>query len=571
MAADKEIIAQIKKIESEAPGEMLDALDNRLARGEAPSYDADALAAALGQWVISLKTQAALWERSGAKGAKGRAADLLLVAGEVAALSNALRDGPTSPPAADPLATPAPPPPNGRPLADQSGLDALIADSVAQHRGEVGERQPDGSLLTRSDEVTAYLAGVVDELPGPPLAPSTVTDAPLPWTHSDADPMADIKDHVTKLAAAPLPPLGNVKTFLDLANPTTGAVEMVGGIDHTDAWAYDQRSMQEKRMDAAQVPVLGQAGSNANDYDARYVPPGGVALTFADLLAPVMAPALPSHLSHSQINTIGDCAAKYRMQKVAALPQIPQWANIGGSALHAAIEAFEHTVGKLGVPWTPDMTESYDTEVTWKHHFEDEIARVAASSPVPEVRWRSSRKGAEGRTWWEVNGPLMLRRYLDARPAELPEAPLSTQRPAIEYEITADIPTPYGPIPFVAKIDRITVDPSSGTLTIRDYKSSYERPTDVTQLGEYAWALRFGLGVPEHIKIMGTYFDARRGEWTEPVDLAEAYPFEAFQYRLTVAHAQKLALTTGPTAARPSSYCGGCPVRYACPVMALKR
>lgn len=555
MAADKEIIAQIRKIESEAPGAVLgvlldhigDPLDN-----PGDSQLITALAEALGQWVISLKAQAALWERSGAKGAKGRAADLLLVAGEVAALANALRDGPT-PPAADPLATPAPPPPNGRPLADRSGLDALIADSVAQHRGEVGERQPDGSLLTRSDEVTAYLAGVIDELPGPPLGPSTVTN-----------------------------------TFLDLASPTTGAVEvievargaaivphgvMVGGIDHTDVWAYDQRSLREKQVDAAQVPVLGQAGSNANDYDTRYVPPGGTALTFADLLTPIAAAYLPSYLSHSQINTVGDCAAKYRMQRVAALPQIPQWANIGGSTLHAAIEGIERMIIRAG--FGIDLA-NYDTEVTWKHHFEEEVARVAATSPVPEVRWRSSRRGAEGRTWWEVNGPLMLRRYLDARPAEptadLPEAPLSTQRSAIEYEITADdIPTPYGPIPFVAKIDRVTVNPNTGTLTIRDYKSSYERPTDITQLGEYAWALRFGLGVPEHVKIMGTYFDARRGEWTEPVDLAEAYPFEAFQYRLTVAHAQKLALTTGPTAARPSSYCGGCPVRYACPVMALKR
>jgi hypothetical protein len=210
---------------------------------------------------------------------------------------------------------------------------------------------------------------------------------------------------------------------------------------------------------------------------------------------------------------------------------------------------------------------NYDADVCWKEHFEAEVQRVTESSPVPEAKWRSSRQGAEGRTFWEVNGPLMLKRYVDARPTGACTAILY-QSPALEIEIKCDVPTAYGPVPFVAKLDRVTHDhPNTDMVTIRDYKTSYERPTDFTQLGEYAWALRLSGAVAPGAIIEGTYFDARRGEWTTLVNLIAALPWDAFVYRVTAAYAQRLALTTGPTPARPSSYCGGCSVRYACPVV----
>jgi hypothetical protein len=316
-----------------------------------------------------------------------------------------------------------------------------------------------------------------------------------------------------------------------------------------------------------QAPTLGQPGDMGTGYSHAYVPTGGRAVTYAELLTPVPAASLPAHLSHSQGNTIGDCATKYRLQRVEGLPQIPQWANIGGTAFHAAVEALEWTIVRRpdSVPITK-IGELFDCDGAWKHHFEGQITAVAMTTPVPQSVWRAARKGAEGEQWWRVNGPLMLRRYLDARPDE---STMSLPAGAgIEYDTTVDVPTAYGPIPFNAKIDRVTTRAyPDTTIVIRDYKTSYERPTDTTQLGDYAWMLRLA-GVTD--PILGTYFDARRGEWTEPVDLLAAHPFEAFQYRVTTAHAQKLALTTGPTPARPSSYCGGCAVRYACPVMAAR-
>lgn len=416
------------------------------------------------------------------------------------------------------------------------------------------------TIKADADATLAYPRGETNDLPADPGAPP----------HGSTDGLFPGALTADELAMLP----GAVAY-----DPTPAAVVM--------AAREIGATMPEAQLPASAlpVPVLGQAGINAGAYDHTYTPPGGRAVSFTELLAPVPAAALPAHLSHSHLNDAGDCAAKYRMQRVESLPQVPQWANIGGTALHAAIEAFERKVlageGDIVVvvdnaPGAWHRSWDIDIEATWQQHFEQTIAVVALTSGIPESRWRSSRKGAEGRTFWEVQGPLMLARYLAARPAGptamlpdgAPFGPVAAAVPAIEYAITVQVPTAYGPVPFKAEIDRITLQPD-GSLEIKDYKSSYERPTDPTQLGRYAWVLRLAGVVPEHIKITGTYFDARRGTWTEPVDLAEAYPWEAFLYDVTTGHANKLRLTTGPTPAHRSNYCGGCSVRYACPIMAL--
>jgi hypothetical protein len=654
MAADKEVMKALETLRLDRPGRLLSAMAGELANG------ADGLAAALRGLAETYREEAALWERSGAKGWKSSAADAALIAQAVdsvaAQLDNAgggaalsvserpsiegvaahayevgpggigvvcaamvERDGagdqcglPYSSivhagagvdaeisAAAERVAA----------VRDLAGLDALIADSVAQRRGHVRDNAnaEDAARamvvhevvpmaeaaatrilreMTAADATVAYLKGDIGDIPGtPPLAPGSVRDATAPAIVGIADTSGLTDDQRAKLdglapatLAASVHPDGWLGTL-----PGEAAPDTVPPTWETETMTADGLRMPGAPTSPAPAgaPLLGQPGDGGSGYSHAYVPPGGRKLSFADLLQPVAATALPAHLSNSQIGDVGDCAAKYRLQRVDLLPQVPQWANVGGSAFHAAVEAFERTVAKMAVgpavAAQANKWAGYDVETVWKHHFEAEIDRVRETSPVPVSMWRASRKGAEGRQWWEVNGPQMLRRYLDARPDELtaslprPDLDGCPIEPAIEREIRVDVPTPYGPLPFVAKLDRVTVheDQQVTALIIRDYKTSYERPTDTTQLGDYANALRLA-GVPEHVAILGSYFDARRGEWTTPVDLLQAHPFEAFQYRVTSAHAQKRALTTGPTPARPSSFCGGCAVRYACPIMAAK-
>ena len=67
-----------------------------------------------------------------------------------------------------------------------AGLDKLIADAKAERRGELRERLPRlpiGPNTTVTiwipDDVTAYLKGEIDDIPGtPPLTPGSVTSAP---------------------------------------------------------------------------------------------------------------------------------------------------------------------------------------------------------------------------------------------------------------------------------------------------------------------------------------------------------------------------------------------------------
>lgn len=442
-------------------------------------------------------------------------------------------------------------------------LDQLIKDSVRKigTTEEEIERAAGTPWLAQADDVAAYLRGETDDLPSlPPLAPSTVTDA--------TDMTIDAS-------------VGPDFTGGEFTAAITSAREL-----------QERASMPDSTIPA--VPLLGQPGNAGSGYNPAYIPPGSEPMTYAELLTPVPAATLPAHLSHSQLETLADCPTKYRAQRLAertvpaaAVTEIPQWALIGGTAFHAIVEHVEEF-------WAAHPNDPFDVVTAdeesgrlWSEAFDAEVQKIEASSPVPRARWRASKAGAEGETWWRASGPEMIKRYLAARPDE-PTAHLPTginaldglplQKPSIEIELIADVPTPYGPMPYRAVLDRVTVRPDgdggrapdtlgiAATLVIRDYKTGDRMPPDVSQLGEYAQLLRF-LGVPREVKILGTFFNARKGTWTPEVDLeAAGYTAEWFIYRVTAAQGQKLALTTGPTPVRPSSFCGGCAVRWACPV-----
>lgn len=472
-----------------------------------------------------------------------------------------------------------------------TGLDALIADAVA-----AGELPPQPvTVEINGEDVTAYLKGGVDDLAATAPALGVTQDTPrdneIPFS---AKATMEVYRHA--LTEAPAPTQRDSSEGLCERVAYEDVVpEHIRNSDETRAYLAGETNLLDKRTELPirtareilennpvtmpaipPVPLLGQPGDAGAGYASTYVPPGGVALTYADLLTPVPLAALPAHISHSQIDTIADCGVKYRGTRLAgtvAAPgviEIPQWALIGGSVFHAAIEDIELWAAVPGAAVAgADMAETL-----WRKHFDAEVQKIEESSPVPRSRWRASKQGAEGETWWNANGPEMIRRYLAARPAEptalLPRESLpgySEQLPAIEIELSADVPTAYGRISYRAILDRVTVRYADGstTLVIRDYKTSASMPSDTSQLGEYANLLRL-LGVPPQVRIVGTLFNARKGTWTPEVDLDAEWPAEWFTYHITQGHAQKFALTQGPTPIRPSSFCGGCPVRWACPV-----
>lgn len=505
------------------------------------------------------------------------------------------------------IATPAAPAPDARPA-----LDALVADAVAEGRGSVDTTPPSAAatwdapgadpmadiIATADDAVAAYRRGATRIVTVP--LDTTPEGEALGLTDADRSDLA-------KMAGALRDYLSGASNVRPVSAPPSA---QVGAHDQTtreegrdvfDGILDPQRPQSPYAPEADNVttpptpapsapaappvPLLGQPGDAGTGYAPTYIPPGGEVVTFAELLQPVPLAALPAHLSHSQIGTAGECPAKYRLTRlprsisirqgvevVDMVTEIPEWANIGGSAFHAAVQDIENAMiaGATLPPSEPNFAER-----AFAAAFDAEITKVEASTPVPRARWRAAKQGSEHEAWWRVNGPQMLERYLAARPAEpTAKIPGAAQADAIEIELMAVVSTAYGPIPYKAIIDRVTVresvipgsdTPPWITLVIRDYKTGARMPDDASQLGEYANMLRL-LGVPPQVKIVGTFFNARKGEWTREVDLSEAYTPEWFTYLVTTGHAQRLALTTGPTPARPSSFCGGCPVRWACPI-----
>jgi hypothetical protein len=595
MAADKEIMKALDTLRLDRPGRVHAAASATLE----VQLVGDLLIAALRELAATYREEAGLWAKSGAKGWKSAEAEAYTVAqriDEVAAqLDNA--GGGAALSVSEPFV------PTDAATTHER-LDDFVSSAVAAGKGAL--RPPSmsavqfsepldigGTAVARferpvSDGVEAYLKGEVNTLPGlaEALVPNSITLGDLLAGREIIDTVDGVP--VFDPRAAPAPARWCIACTDDsdrkLAAPGKAVCDDCASLpddiladavklnqDHPitmpKTWESDTLTADGHRPPGLpQAPTLGQPGDMGTGYSHSYIPAGGRRVAYADLLTPVPAASLPPHLSHSQTREIGDCATKYRLQRVEQLPQIPQWANIGGTTAHACFEAIERMMVASG---TADL-DSTNVEMMWAHHFAEVIAATQAVSTVPQSMWRSSRKGAEGEAWWRVNGPLMLRRYLDARPDDVSITIDSGGTPAIEWEVGCDVPTPYGPIPFKAQLDRVTVR-ADGAIVIRDYKTSYERPTDTTQLGDYAHALMLaGVNLHGATRILGQYFDARRGTWTEPVDLLDAHPFEAFSYRVTAAHAQKRALTTGPTPARKSDFCGGCAVRYACPIMATK-
>lgn len=285
-------------------------------------------------------------------------------------------------------------------------------------------------------------------------------------------------------------------------------------------------------------------------------PPGARKLTALDLLQPIDAALLPPHLSFSQATTVSDCGAKYRMQRVEQLPQVPQWANVGGKAFHACVELIEQnpTTAVAGAGWL--------------EQFEQQIELTENEFGMPRQQFRASQQGKEGYDWWRVEGAAMLQRYMSWRQGSGAGQQVLTGpggAPMLEWETTYDVDG----VPFKTIIDSVWTNAHHDTVLgnaqptaiIRDWKTGSMTPDD-RQLCTQAWGLRkAGWQGP----ILAQFFDARKGTFSEPFDPLERMTWDDVRYFVLSADAQR-RLPILP--ARPSDFCGGCSVAYACPIMA---
>jgi putative RecB family exonuclease len=294
---------------------------------------------------------------------------------------------------------------------------------------------------------------------------------------------------------------------------------------------------------------------------------GARVFTFADLAEmPVSEP--PAHRSLSQLRQYADCGLKYRLGRREGVSAQPQWAFVGGRAFHSAVEEIERFADTAPVGHFADAVSTFDRGALWGAHFDREMcATVLANPDWPIDSWRASARGQEGYTWWLGEGPDMLDRYMRMR-AEwdqdwaIARAPDGT--PIIEYEFVLNVDG----VPFKGIIDQAWVDRGTGALRVRDVKTGARAEIETLQLRAYGYALRFVAGIavldaPD--AWTGDYWSARKGTSSEPAPLLTDDGWAELRYRI---HAMDRADRGNVHLPRPSTFCGGCGVKHACPVRA---
>lgn len=156
----------------------------------------------------------------------------------------------------------------------------------------------------------------------------------------------------------------------------------------------------------------------------------------------------------------------------------------------------------------------------WKNRAEHDIpsSQIRASG-----RPSKANPNGEDEQWWLANGPGMVDNYVEWRKRsgwkiwETPDG-----QPAIELPILANVGID---LPLKMYIDRIFVSGGMwlprGELDIVDLKSGARSPVSDLQLGIY----RVGILETFGVRIdWGSYFDARKGELSPPVNLKRYTP-----------------------------------------------
>lgn len=457
---------------------------------------------------------------------------------------------------------------------------ATLFDQCAAHVAgvavEIGTLKLEPSPIEQPAEhaaenkVTDYLRGDTDVIPnlGPNLIETTSVHAEIATLHDAISAANDATARIGEAASDAASYIGEA-----LSSPATSELNREA-LDMTQSFPIV--------ADVDPFSDPNPPGAGARDYsNPNASPASGFRYSFTDLLRPPPQSALPGHWSWSQLTTSEDCGIKYRAQRVDRIEQVPQWSLVGGNAFHLATASIDNAQAEDDPLWTRPPSDEV-THRLWHEAFHGEIANTATGTSVPNSQWRASARGQEGYDWWRVEGEAMLLRWVGLRAKLAANAP--TPRPilylpsasptdavrCIEWPFEINVPGPLGDLAYRGVIDRVWDVRADGSILIEDLKTGKADQPETAQLGSYAWAVNIaisnnlaaGRGAFGARRIMGTFYDARKGLYSPAVDLLLVHPWDEFVYRLHSAEAKRRAGIYTP---RVSNFCVSCSVRYACP------
>lgn len=262
------------------------------------------------------------------------------------------------------------------------------------------------------------------------------------------------------------------------------------------------------------------------------------------------------HRSVSQIKTYEDCAYRYYLERVEKAWQRPALWFPMGTAVHAAIEAYEKSGRTIPLDEAEEVfAESYAAEVT----------RYAEVTPNMEY-WSSSGPYKAGDEWTDRRGRHYVsdaeRRfklgkeqvgryyaYVAATQDVIWAAPDGT--PGIELEFNAELDG----VMMKGFIDLVKVD------VLEDTKTGNE-PGDAFQLKIYQMALKEMYGAEWKY---GHYWMGKTGKPSPSVDLSAISDDEVYE-RI---HKADDGIKAGDFPANPGDNCNRCSVNTSCPFSSL--
>jgi DNA (cytosine-5)-methyltransferase 1 len=461
-----------------------------------------------------------------------------------------------------------------------------------------------GAATVRHEVTSAEAAAAFAGIPGPDIPGSFGPgDRPLPQQPTTMPamdggpdvPALFIGDTITPPATTPEYAIGDQVTvgginFAKISDNPFPVIAPTGAIVHAQAHSFTgpvelshvlEAAHQQAMTDAAaylagatdvdpienRAPVQPTVQPALEIFDPTPRQPAiprltyGAVSTFWSQIAPL------DHKSFSQVETAEDCAMKALLNRAARSNLIPagqpQWATVGGTAFHSAIEQIETGIlvaGGAG-PETPSVIQSL-----WLGALDRAIETEETRTSTKRADWRVANKGLEGYDWWRVEGERMVKMYLDHHTIErrqaasilhLKDAAGGPDRLAVELPFRLDVDG----VADDGFIDQVWYDQASPTpFAVRDLKSGRSEP-DTFQLAGYAWALSRQWSVPIEM-FTGAFWLARKGIYSTPIVIAERHPWDEMVFRFHNAQRVEQAQVATP---RVSGFCNGCEHKLLCP------
>jgi len=193
------------------------------------------------------------------------------------------------------------------------------------------------------------------------------------------------------------------------------------------------------------------------------------------------------HLSYSALDQWFQCPKKVQLSKIQKAPQLPAWWFAGGSAVHAATEAYDR--------WTlldPVSRGRFNIPDEFLMAFAKEVHEIDEKEP-DRARWRAAGPKDSPETYdrWVKLGPLLVGNYIRWRrnndyviwTGNIVENEVT----GIEIDLSTTLPGCDKEIKAYA--DRIFWSPSLEQIHIIDLKTGTRGPNSPLQFGVYGACL----------------------------------------------------------------------------------